>query len=132
MLARCMKALTSFRLCTGDWFNKLDWTLQSNNFGVGLPVATKNKDNWGSKQPLLANPDLKPSPEQIEMAAAQFKELLGIRYSSPLFRLRSKEQVQKQLTFLNTGPQQVAILILKISIWLSIQGNLSSSCVSVS
>ena len=93
--------------CTGDWFNRLDWTKQSNNFAVGLPVGTKNAENWDSKQPLLANPKLKPSPDQIQAGAARVRELVSIRYSSPLFRLRSREEVQKQLTFLNSGLEQV-------------------------
>lgn len=91
----------------GDWFNRLDWTLESNNFGVGLPVATKNRENWPSKQPLLADASLRPSPRQIQAASQQFLEMLQIRYSSPLFRLRSADEIQKQLRFLNTGPDQV-------------------------
>jgi pullulanase len=31
---------------SGDWFNKLDFTYASNNWGVGLPVAGKNQENW--------------------------------------------------------------------------------------
>ena len=44
---------------SGDWFNRLDFTYQANNYGVGLPVAGKNQDNWVIMQPRLANPDLK-------------------------------------------------------------------------
>ena len=40
----------------GDWFNRLDYSGQTNNFGVGLPVATKNRESWPLKQPLLAQP----------------------------------------------------------------------------
>ena len=43
---------------SGDWFNRLDFTYQENNWGVGLPVAEKNQDNWPIMQPLLANPAL--------------------------------------------------------------------------
>lgn len=28
---------------SGDWFNRLDWSYKSNNFGVGLPGAEKNE-----------------------------------------------------------------------------------------
>jgi hypothetical protein len=31
---------------SGDWFNRLDFTYQTNNWGVGLPVAEKNEANW--------------------------------------------------------------------------------------
>ena len=47
---------------SGDWFNKLDFTYQSNNFGVGLPLAGDNQANWDIMKPLLANAALKPAP----------------------------------------------------------------------
>ena len=56
------------RVPAGDWFNRLDWSLQSNNFGVGLPPATKNKASWGLHRPLLADPGLRPSPALIAHA----------------------------------------------------------------
>lgn len=91
----------------GDWFNRLDWGLQDNNWGVGLPVATKNRENWPIKQPLLADPQWRPSPAQIGEAKQRFLELLRLRYSSRLFRLRSAQEVKRQLRFHNTGPEQV-------------------------
>ena len=36
---------------SGDWFNRLDFTMQSNNWGVGLPVADKNESQWPVMQP---------------------------------------------------------------------------------
>ena len=41
---------------SGDWFNRLDFTYESNNFGVGLPVAEKNENNWDLMQPLPGRP----------------------------------------------------------------------------
>ena len=55
----------------GDWFNRLDWSLQSNNFGVGLPPASKNKGSWGLHRPLLADPALRPPPALIAHAKAR-------------------------------------------------------------
>jgi pullulanase len=97
---------------SGDWFNKLDFTTQSNNFGVGLPVASKNQDNWPIMQPLLANPDLKPGSTDIQFSTALYQELLQIRYSSPLFRLRTAKDVQARVAFHNTGPDQIPGLIV--------------------
>jgi pullulanase-type alpha-1,6-glucosidase len=97
---------------SGDWFNKLDFTYGSNNYGVGLPVAGKNQDNWPIMQPLLADPNLKPERDNIELAAALFQELLQIRYSSPLFRLQAAEEVQARVAFHNTGSSQVPGLIV--------------------
>ncbi|MCB9122943.1 MAG: pullulanase-type alpha-1,6-glucosidase [Caldilineaceae bacterium] len=90
---------------SGDWFNFLDFTYQDNGFGRGLPVAEKNENDWPIMQPLLANPDLKPSTDLIEATTANFADFLGIRYSSPLFRLQTDDQVMKMLHFHNTGAE---------------------------
>ncbi|XP_048637137.1 pullulanase 1, chloroplastic-like [Brassica napus] len=31
---------------SGDWFNRLDFSYKSNNWGVGLPPKGKNKYSW--------------------------------------------------------------------------------------
>ncbi len=97
---------------SGDWFNRLDWTYQTNNFGVGLPPAGENQSNWPIFKPLLANAALKPTSAQIKGSASHFREMIAIRKSSPLFRLRTAAEVQEQLSFLNTGPDQVPGLIV--------------------
>ena len=97
---------------SGDWFNTLDFTYQSNNFGVGLPVASANQGDWPVMGPLLADPSLAPGPEDIEFSAALYQELLRIRYSSPLFRLRTAADIQERLVFHNTGPNQLPGLIV--------------------
>ncbi|MGB0384249.1 MAG: pullulanase-type alpha-1,6-glucosidase [Ardenticatenaceae bacterium] len=96
---------------SGDWFNKLDFTYQSNNWAVGLPVAGKNADNWDIMRPLLAN---LPAPAQSDILKSvnHFQECLKIRKSSPLFRLQSASEVQNRVQFHNTGPQQLAGLIV--------------------
>jgi pullulanase-type alpha-1,6-glucosidase len=96
---------------SGDWFNRLDFTYQWNNWGAGLPVASKNQDNWPLFAPLLANPALGVSPAEIETAAEWFRELLRIRASSGLFRLPSEAEVIARVGFLNTGPSQIPGLI---------------------
>jgi pullulanase-type alpha-1,6-glucosidase len=96
---------------SGDWFNVLDFSMEDNNFGVGLPVEEKNGSNWSLMAPLLANPDLKPEPGDIQSAAWRFQELLAIRYSSPLFRMETAEDIHSRLSFHNTGSQQVPGLI---------------------
>ena len=70
-------------LHAGDWFNRLDYSGQTNNFGVGLPVATKNRESWPLKQPLLANPSLKPSLQLIQACKQRFLTLLRIRCLPP-------------------------------------------------
>jgi pullulanase len=95
---------------SGDWFNRLDFTYETNNWGAGLPPS-HNSGNWPIMQPLLANPDLKPEREHILSAVAHFQEMLRIRKSSPLFRLRTAEDVQNRLVFYNTGSDQIPGLI---------------------
>ncbi|MCB0043951.1 MAG: pullulanase-type alpha-1,6-glucosidase [Caldilineaceae bacterium] len=99
---------------SGDWFNKLDFTYQDNNWGVGLPPLT-NADA-ATAQALLANPDLNPAPEDIQAAAEHVQEMLAIRASSPLFRLKTKEDVMARLAFHNTGPDQLpGLIVMSIS-----------------
>ena len=92
---------------SGDWFNKLDFTYHDNNWGVGLPPAQDNQSNWSVMRPLLANPALDPAPSDISAAVAHFQEVLAIRKSTRLFRLRTGDEVKQHLTFFNTGPSQI-------------------------
>ncbi|HEX8437527.1 pullulanase-type alpha-1,6-glucosidase [Archangium sp.] len=97
---------------SGDWFNKLDFTYESNNWGVGLPPAGDNQEKWSVMKPLLANPDLKPGSAHITRALDHFEELLSIRKSAALLRPRTAEDVQAKVRFLNTGASQVPGLIV--------------------
>jgi pullulanase len=101
---------------SGDWFNKLDFTYQDNNWGVGLPPAWSNRENWPIMRPLLANPDLNPEQADILSSVAHLREMLQIRKSSPLFRLTTAEAIQERLTFLNTGPNQTpGLIVMRLS-----------------
>ncbi len=101
---------------SGDWFNTLDWSLQTNGFGRGLPPAEKNSGNWALYKGLLGNPAMKATPADIGRAFDHYREMLRVRYSSTLFRLDTAAQVQQALTFLNTGPQQQpGVIALKLS-----------------
>lgn len=95
---------------SGDWFNKIDWTYESNNWGVGLPG--EGRDKWDLFRPLLADPALKVTKAEITFTANVFREYLKIRKSSLLFRLRTAEEVQKSVSFLNTGTEQIPGLIV--------------------
>jgi pullulanase-type alpha-1,6-glucosidase len=95
---------------SGDWYNKLDWTYESNNFGVGLPL--EGTGQWDIYKPLLAQPTLAPTKADIESAAAVFREFLQIRKSSKLFRLETADQIKSEVSFYNNGPQQIPGLIV--------------------
>ncbi len=83
------KSLDRDSFNSGDWFNRLDFTYQTNNWGVGLPVAEKNESNWPIQGPLLANPDLLPAPGDISFNAEVTRERLEVRGSTPLFSLET-------------------------------------------
>ena len=101
---------------SGDWFNRLDFTYQENNWGVGLPPAADNSGMWPVMQPLLANPDLAVTPAEIAFARDAFRELLQIRRSSPLFRLQTAAEVNERLAFHNVGPDQIpGLIVMSIS-----------------
>lgn len=97
---------------SGDHFNELDWSMQSNNFGVGLPPAEDNADAWDVMGPLLADPDLRPEPADIEQSAAMSQDLLELRFSTELFRLGSAELIEEKVTFPGSGPDATPGLLV--------------------
>jgi pullulanase len=97
---------------SGDWFNKIDWTGQTANWGIGLPIASQNQGQWPIMTPLLSNSAYTPLLANIAYSEAAFSELLNIRYSSELFRMATFDQVQRNLSFLNSGPNQTPGLIV--------------------
>jgi len=98
---------------SGDWFNRIDWTRQSNGWGSGLPPANGNQDVWNILQPALADPNLKPNASDIEGTFRHMIEMLAIRRTSGLFRLRTADEIKKAVSFYNLGPDQVPGLIVE-------------------
>lgn len=101
---------------SGDWFNRIDWTYQSNNFGVGMPPEGVNSGQYELIRPILENEALAPSVDDIALNMNVFQEMLQIRYSSPLFRLETADQVQERLAFHNTGAEQTpGVIVMSLS-----------------
>ncbi len=113
---------------SGDWFNRLDWTYRDNYFGTGLPRQSDNGADYALIQPLLADAHgcasaasagcagaadarIKPTPREIAFARDAFRDLLRIRASSTLFRLRSAADIKQRLHFPNTGTAQNPVVI---------------------
>jgi pullulanase-type alpha-1,6-glucosidase len=105
------KSLDRNSFNSGDWFNRIDWSYRDNYFGTGLPPFDDNGKDWPLLQPLLANPAIKPGPGDIAFARDAFRDLLRIRASSPLFRLRSAGEIKQRLRFFNTGSKQEPTVI---------------------
>ncbi|MET1008141.1 MAG: pullulanase-type alpha-1,6-glucosidase, partial [Propionibacteriaceae bacterium] len=98
---------------SGDWFNVLDPSLQTNGFGRGLPISSNAK--WPYAQPLLANPALRPSPAEIASAEAQAQTLLRIRRERPLLSLGSARLIQQKLSFVGSGPDQTpGVIVMRL------------------
>jgi pullulanase-type alpha-1,6-glucosidase len=91
---------------SGDWFNRVDWTGAESGWRSGLP-GFDSRGNWTVIAPLLANALIAPGPADIAAASAHFREMLRIRKSSPLFRLRAKADVLARVDFTNFGSTQV-------------------------
>jgi pullulanase-type alpha-1,6-glucosidase len=91
---------------SGDWFNRIDWSMRESTFGSGLPPAPDNQAKWDYMRPLLADPALKPGPAAIRTAHARAEDLLRVRFSSPLFRLGSAGLIQERVSFPDAGPGQ--------------------------
>ncbi len=105
------KSLDQNSYNSGDWFNALDFSYQANNFGVGLPPAASNQQNWSLMSSILVNPLIKPDSAAIGTARDYFTDLLAIRNDTTLFRLRTGTDVMNRLAFYNTGPNQLPGLI---------------------
>ncbi|MCY4744696.1 pullulanase-type alpha-1,6-glucosidase [Pelomonas sp. UHG3] len=100
---------------SGDWFNRLDWTYQTNHFGTGLPPKQDNfgQDgrDWALARERLADAGIAPAPAEIAWSRDVFRDLLKIRASTPLLRLSSAAEVQRRLSFPGSGPGQNPVLI---------------------
>jgi pullulanase-type alpha-1,6-glucosidase len=97
---------------SGDWFNYVDFTFQTNNWNVGLPLAQDNEGRWEEMKTFIFSPERAASMNEIEYAAEVFQELLKIRSTSPLFRLTTADDIKDRLGFHNLGERQQQNLIV--------------------
>ncbi|SFC32359.1 alpha-1,6-glucosidase domain-containing protein [Massilia yuzhufengensis] len=106
------KSLDKNSFNSGDWFNRIDWRYQDNYFGTGLPQSDDNGKDWPLLKPYLAQAEaIKPRPADIAFARDAFRDLLAIRASSTLLRMRTTDDIVQRLRFFNTGPQQEATVL---------------------
>ncbi|QWL59186.1 pullulanase-type alpha-1,6-glucosidase [Aeromonas jandaei] len=96
---------------SGDWYNKVDYTLADNNFDKGLPRKDKDGDNYPLIEKVLTL-NGKPNGTDMETMVGFYQELAELRKSSRLLRLGSGAEVIKRVDFRNTGPDQVPGLIV--------------------
>ncbi len=96
---------------SGDWYNRVDYTLADNNFDKGLPRKDKDGDNYPLIEKVLGK-HVKPSGADMATMEGFYQELAELRQSSRLLRLGSGAEVIKRVDFRNTGPDQEPGLIV--------------------
>ena len=101
---------------SGDWYNKVDFDTEStdwnNNWNVGLPRKDKDEGNWDLIRKVTGNKNTVVKSEHAQLSSALMQEYLQIRKSSPLFRLKTLEDVQLMVKFHNTGEKQTGGMIV--------------------
>jgi pullulanase/glycogen debranching enzyme len=101
---------------SGDWFNRIDWSGQTSTWRVGRPNAEKDQGNWPVILGVFADASIAPGPADIAASSAHFREMLRVRKSSPLFRLRTEAEVMTRVHFLNAGPSQIpGVIVMTVS-----------------
>lgn len=101
---------------SGDWFNRVNFDLDdenwNNNWNVGLPREDKDGANWELIRSITSNGNAQPSKEDAQLSVDMMREYLSIRKDSPLFQLQTAADVQKVVKFHNTGTEQVGGVIV--------------------
>jgi pullulanase len=102
---------------SGDWFNRIDWTGQSNGFGSGVPLRADHSGDWPMMSQMLRDTRVQVKPRHIAWTREQFFQLLAVRKS--LMAASSKngnssltQRALNELKFLNQGPNAIAGLIV--------------------
>lgn len=110
------KSLDRNSFDASDWFNRVDFTMQTNNWGVGLPLSFENKNEWASITKKLNDTKSKVSPQQIQFAYDVFSEFVKIRRSTPLFRLATANDIEQNVTFITPHDNESnSIIIMQIT-----------------
>ncbi|UTA47225.1 DUF3372 domain-containing protein [Simiduia sp. 21SJ11W-1] len=90
----------------GDWYNFVDFTQNTNNWAVGMPLDRGDtSEEWIRAQ--FANTNTSAEAADIQLSSDVFNEFLRIAQGSPLFSLETLADVQARLGFHNTGTDQV-------------------------
>lgn len=96
---------------SGDWYNKVDYTLEDNNFDKGYPRSDKDAANYDLIAKVL-KPEMKPTKADMQQMVSYFEELTRLRKDNPLLTLGKGSEVIKRVDFRNVGPEQVPGLIV--------------------
>ena len=95
----------------GDWYNYVDFTLEGNNYNVGLPLDKGGRDDE-TLVSLATSANSQVAMTEMMFASEVFNEFLSVRTSSPLFRLTTSQDIIDRVGFHNIGSGQTQGLIV--------------------
>lgn len=99
---------------SGDWYNRVDFTLQDNNWNKGLPRVDKDGMNYEIIQQVIQGSGVNAQPSRADMNVMvdYYLDLVKLRQSYPLLTLGRGDDVIKRVSFHNTGVDQRPGLIV--------------------
>ncbi|GAL27126.1 putative pullulanase precursor [Vibrio variabilis] len=95
----------------GDWYNRVDFTLEDNNWNKGLPAKEKDQANYDLIERVTTT-NAQPTSSNMEQMFEFYKELLAVRKTTSLLTLPNADEIMSRVDFRNTGPNQQAGLIV--------------------
>ncbi|WP_232784282.1 pullulanase-type alpha-1,6-glucosidase [Moritella sp. Urea-trap-13] len=102
---------------SGDWYNRVDFTAQDNNWDVGLPREDKDGSNWKVIQDVIdtSAENTIPTLDNINDMKSFYEEFASLRASSGLLTLGHGDEIIKRVKFHNTGSAQtVGVIVMSI------------------
>ena len=88
------KSLDRNSFDSGDWFNRLDWTYRDNSSAPACRRRATMRRTTSAAPAARAARD-QAAPDDIAWTRDAFRDLLRIRASSTLFRLRTRDDVKR-------------------------------------
>ncbi|WP_072161869.1 pullulanase-type alpha-1,6-glucosidase [Photorhabdus heterorhabditis] len=108
------KSFTRDSYNAGDWFNRVSYTYQDNNYDVGMPGQIGDGENYALIEQVKNAVD-KPGQTELLQMTAFYQELVRLRQFSPLMVLGDGASVKQRIDFRNVGPhQQLGLLVMTI------------------
>ncbi|WP_036768204.1 pullulanase-type alpha-1,6-glucosidase [Photorhabdus australis] len=108
------KSFTRDSYNAGDWFNRVSYTYQDNNYDVGMPGQSGDGENYVLIEQVKNVVD-KPGQTELLQMTAFYQELVRLRQLSPLMTLGDGASVKQRIDFLNVGPhQQLGLFVMTI------------------
>ncbi|WP_238116874.1 pullulanase-type alpha-1,6-glucosidase [Vibrio cincinnatiensis] len=102
---------------SGDWYNRVDFSMETHNWNIGLPRQDKDGENWTIIEQVIAGAGTSAQPDKDHIKAMNdyFHELAQLRASSGLFTLGHGSEIIQRVKFHNTGVDQIeGVIVMSI------------------